>query len=123
MKALQGRLHILKALVSVTIIALLIIWATSEKRLGYVYWIVALAIFLILFFVCASIFSRINIAIKRNQGIYPQKGQETMADVKRLALGNHKELAIHLYMEIEDVFSKQAVQEIDKIIENSKKDQ
>ena len=122
MKAMQGRLHIVKALVSVAIITLLIIWAAYENRMGYVYWIVALAIFLIVFFICASIWSRINIAIKRRQGIYPLRGQETMADVKRLALSNHKELAIHLYMELGDVFSKKAAQEIDKIIENSKKE-
>ena len=122
MKAIQNTLHIAKALASFTIVSLLIIWVISENRLGYVYWIVALAIFLIGFFACAFILSKIKIAIKRNQGIYPRKGQETMTDVKRLALSNHKELAIHLYMDIESVLSKQAEQEIEKIIENNKKE-
>jgi len=61
-------------------------WCISEKKLTLVYLFFA---FLVLMLI-ASLWGHIHVVINRRRGIYPQKGQETMDDVKRLALsGQH----------------------------------
>lgn len=68
-------------------------------------------------FICCV---RLWVSINRRRGIYPQKGQETMDDVKRLALGGHKYFAIDVYCKVNNVGSNEATKEVNKIISTGK---
>lgn len=63
---------------------------------------------------------RLWVAINRRRGIYPQKGRETMDDVKRLALSGHKYFAIDVYCKVKNAGSNEATEEVNKIISAGK---
>lgn len=71
------------------------------------------AIFII--FCILMIRAQIQVMIARSQGIYPQKGQATMEDVKTLILKGNTILAMRAYREIYSVGLKKAKEEIERI--------
>ena len=101
----------LKLVFSVFLLYLLI-WSILENKLTLVY--ILLACFLLA--LVGTMLAHIWVVINRRRGIYPQKGQETMADVRRLALNGNTILAINAYRAIKGVNLKAAKQEVDKII-------
>jgi len=64
--------------------------------------------------------ARIWVLINRSRGIYPQKGNETMEDVKRLALSGHKFFAIDVYCKVNKSNANEATKEVDRIISAGK---
>lgn len=65
---------------------------------------------------CVLLFlAQIKVEIARRKGIYPQKGQATIDDVKRLITTGKSTLAIRAYREIHRVSLKKAKIEINKI--------
>jgi uncharacterized membrane protein YqjE len=99
-------------LVSLVFLLSMLIWSLLENKLTLVY----LFLVFLLMALIGIMWSHIWIVINRRRGIYPQKGQETMADVRRLALNGNTTLAINAYRTIKGVNLKTAKQEVDKII-------
>ena len=64
--------------------------------------------------------ARISVAINRRRGIYPQKGEETMDDVRRLALSGHKFFAIDIYRKVKNTGTNEATREVDRITAEGK---
>ncbi len=64
--------------------------------------------------------ARISVAINRRRGIYPQKGVETMDDVRCLALSGHKFFAIDIYRKVKNTGTNEATREVDRIIAEGK---
>lgn len=79
--------------------------------MGLVYVILALALLAVI----GAIWGLVRIEIYRRRRIYPQKGQETMDDVKRLALKGNTSLAINAYRALHHVGLKKAKDEVEKI--------
>lgn len=102
-------------IVSLAILLLSLSWCIAESKSTLVYLFSVL--FLLAFI--GSIWGHIWIAINRNRGVYPKKGQESMADVKRLALNGNITLAINAYRAIKNASLKQAKKEVNKIIASS----
>jgi hypothetical protein len=99
-------------LVSLVFLLCVLIWSILEKKLTLVYlFLGCLCLALI-----GTLWGNIWVVFNRRRGIYPQKGQETMADVRRLALNGNTILAINSYRAIKGVNLKAAKQEVDKII-------
>jgi len=115
MKTIHNMLQFVKDLIAIAAIISLIVWAILEKQYGLVYSFTALALLTMIGVICGFIWIEIN----RRRGIYPQKGQVTMADVKRLALNDHSILAINAYRAIHHVTLRKAKQEVNKIIAES----
>ena len=111
MQTIHNKFKFVKDIIIVAVIIILIIWAIIEKQYGPVIIFTALA-FLTMIGVLGGFFW---IAVNRRRGIYPEKGQATMSDVKRLTLNNHKILAINAYREIHHVSLKQAKHEVNKM--------
>ncbi len=75
----------------------------------YVFLVISIVLCLMLIGV------RLQVAKARRSGIYPQKGEATMEDVKNLiSSGNHL-LALRAYREIHGVSLKQAKKEIERL--------
>jgi hypothetical protein len=99
-------------LLNLVIIIAALGWCLSENKLTLVYLFFA---FLVLMLI-GSLWGHIRVVINRRKGIYPQKGQETMDDVKRLALGGNKTFAIDVYRLIRHADLRTARREVDRII-------
>jgi hypothetical protein len=102
-------------IVSLAILLLALSWCIAENKSTLVYLFSVL--FLLAFI--GSIWGHIWVTINRNRGVYPKKGQESMADVKRLALNGNITLAINAYRAIKNASLKQAKKEVNKIIDTS----
>lgn len=74
------------------------------------------ALITVFFIFCA----RTSVAINRRRGIYPQKGRETMDDVRRLALSGHKFFAIGIYRKVKNTGTNEATREVNRIIAEGK---
>jgi hypothetical protein len=98
-------------LVYLSLLLVTLSWCISENKLTLIYLFSA-SIFLVL---VGAIWGHIWVVINRRRGIYPRKGQETMDDVKRLALNGNTTLAISAYRAIQGVNLKKAKQEVHKI--------
>jgi len=85
-----------KSIIPVAILVLVLYWLTVDKHYGLLIPIIAILLFLI----GVVAWDRFDIKKKRRQGLYPEKGQITMEDVKRLALSGHDELSLRAYIEI-----------------------
>ncbi|WP_320043693.1 hypothetical protein [uncultured Desulfobacter sp.] len=79
--------------------------------MGFVY----VVLILLTLFAVGAVWGLIRIKINRRKGIYPQTGNETIEDVKRLALSGNTDLAINVYRSIYGSSLKIAKQEIEKI--------
>jgi hypothetical protein len=110
----EGEDHEVRLLNLVIIIAALG-WSVLEKKLTLVYLFFA---FLVLMLI-GSLWGHMHVVINRRRGIYPQKGQETMDDVKRLALSGNKTFAIDVYRAIQGADLRTARREVDKIINST----
>ena len=117
MKAIRTTLQVLKALVpALIIIGFLINWVVFEKRYGVLYLFAIMGFVVLIAYVWEVVFIRIN----RRRGIYPQEGQATMGDVKRLISMGEKTLATHAYCEINNVLFVSGRKEVEKIIAKDK---
>lgn len=79
--------------------------------MGLIYFVLALAALIAI----GAAWGLIRIKISRRKGIYPKPGQETIEDVKRLALSGNTILAINAYRSIYGASLKKAKQEVEKI--------
>lgn len=95
----------------------IIIWAVLAKQKEIIYFHIALALLVIIGFIWGSIW----IASNRKKGLYPEKGQTTMEDVRRLATTGHRGLAIGAFREITGASLREATEEVDRIESESKK--
>ncbi|MBT8338648.1 MAG: hypothetical protein HKP58_03345 [Desulfatitalea sp.] len=98
-------------LVSIVFLLYMLIWSLIENKLTLVYLFL---VFLLLALI-GTMWGHIWIVINRRRGTYPQKGQETMADVRRLALNGNTMLAINAYRAIKGVNLKAAKKEVGKM--------
>ncbi len=79
--------------------------------MGLVYFVLILAAL----FAIGAAWGLIRIKVSRRKGIYPQAGNETIEDVRRLALSGNTILAINAYRSIYGSSLKKAKQEIERI--------
>ena len=93
------------------------VWAALAKQKEIIYFHIALALLVIIGFIWGSIW----IASNRKKGLYPEKGQTTMEDVRRLATTGHRGLAIGAFREITGASLRKATEEVDKIKSEGKK--
>ena len=56
-----------------------------------------------------------QIALLRQQGLYPQPGQATDEDVRRVLRAGHKLLAMRLYREIHNIPLRQAIDAVKRL--------
>ncbi len=56
-----------------------------------------------------------QIALLQQQGIYPQQGQATDEDVRRVLRAGHKIFAIRLYRELHSVPLKEAIEAVKQL--------
>lgn len=61
------------------------------------------------------LFSRAQVARARRSGLYPQRGQATDADIKRLILSGRRILAIRCHREVHGTSLKQARHEVEAL--------
>lgn len=99
-------------LLSLGFLLCMLIWSILENKLT----LVCIFLACLLLTLVGTLWGHIWVVINRRRGIYPKKGKETMADVRRLALNGNTILAINAYRAIKDVSLKAAKQEVDKLI-------
>jgi hypothetical protein len=95
---------------------ILFFWGQPGAYVRVVKFFVLVALITVILICCV----RIWVSINRRWGIYPQKGQETMDDVKRLALSGHKYFAIDVYCKVNNTGSSEALEEVNRIISAGK---
>ena len=80
--------------------------------MGLVYAVILIAVLLAI----GLFLAQMQVKNARRRGIYPEKGQATIDDVKRLALSGEPALAMRAYREIYGVSTKEAKEAIDRIV-------
>ena len=117
MSTQSQKLILIKNLIVVVIAIGVLIWAIIMKHKGILYFYLAIFVFSIISYIWGTSW----ISKNRRKGIYPEKGQNTMDDVHRLALSGHRDLAIAAYREITGSSLRKATEVVIKIISESKK--
>lgn len=76
-----------------------------------------IAVMIALFVALAGslLFSRVHVVRVRRSGLYPQRGQATDADIKRLIQSGRKGLAIRCHREVHGSSLKQAKHELEAL--------
>lgn len=117
MSARKQQFMVIANLMVVAFAVGIFIWGIIIKHTGILWFYLALFVFSITSYIWGSTW----ISKYRRKGIYPQKGETTMSDVRRLALSGHRGLSIAAYREITGSSLRKATEEVAKIITEGKK--